>query len=433
MINQSQWPNVSDSVCRRIAAAADELNCLEAMPAWSDQQIDQHVTQLERHWRHAGSGAEAQLTASAWPRRFGRFEIKRLLGHGGFGIVYQVFDPSLDRLAALKVPRPNFLASPDLQRRLMHEAQAAAMLDHPGIVPIFEIGHWGPVVYILSGYCAGPTLANWLAAGNERVNFRQAAQITIDLADAIQHAHARGVLHRDLKPSNILLDINGTQESPVPRLTDFGLAKRLSRHDEAQPGALLGTPAYMAPEQAACRDADVGVQSDVYSLGSILYELLCGQTPFRDECGEKLLARIQFDSPTAPRHLRSDIPRDLEAICLKCLEKAPQNRYATARELAADLRRYLAGECIAAREVRWALRTVRWCQRHPLATLLLAALLLSLTVGISGVASQWLRAERNLSIARTQTERAEKNLAHAHQTLQNLAWMVEEKRALDSQ
>ncbi len=315
--------------------------------------------------------------------RIGDFEIRRELGRGGYGVVFLAHDPRLGRWVALKVPRPEALVTPELRRRFLREAQAAGGLDHPNLVAVHEVGEDGPLCYIASSYCEGPTLAAWLAAQHDAVPCREAAHAIAGLADGVDYAHRRGVLHRDIKPSNVLLDGRLSESAACdplsaplsdfnPRLTDFGLAKLLERDDgETRSGMLLGTPAYMAPEQATGRLREVCAATDVYGLGVLLYELLTAQAPFRGASDPDTLRRVCSDDPLPPSRHRSDVPRDLEAICLKCLSKMSESRYDSAADLARDLRRYLAGEPTVARPAKRVETTIKWARRHPLAASLL--------------------------------------------------------------
>jgi WD40 repeat protein len=307
-------------------------------------------------------------------RRIGRFEIKRQLGRGGLGIVYLAHDPRLRRDVALKVPRFEALLDDALRRRFLREAEAAARLNHPRVVTLLEVGQDGPICYLTSEYCPGPTLAAWLDEQRQALPYRQAAALVAELADAVQHAHSRGVLHRDIKPSNVLLEAiagaNPAQELSAysPKLTDFGVARLLEQgNQETRAGAIIGTLAYMSPEQAEGRIDELDARTDVYALGAVLYELLVGSPPYCGKSELETLRQLVAHEPASPRGLRSDVPRDLEAITLKCLARRASNRYATARELMLDLRRFLEGQPTAARSIRWPERVWKWAQRRPAA------------------------------------------------------------------
>jgi len=291
------------------------------------------------------------------PDNFGRFEILRTLGQGGSGVVLLARDPTLNRRVALKLPQPEVFASPNARSRFSREARAAAALDHPNIIPVYETGNIGPVSYIASTFCDGPNLAEWLESqGGEPIPIRDAAQLVIGLARGVQHAHERGVLHRDLKPSNVLLQkvVLRDDDVPVdtdrlsgfvPRLTDFSLARIV--HDDGtrtRSGIPFGSPPYMAPEQAEGKPSEMGPPTDVYGLGCILYVLLVGRPPFAGESQIEILKRVVVEEPVSPRKLRRDIPTPLESVVLRCLEKDPAKRYGSAAELADDRGRFLAGE-----------------------------------------------------------------------------------------
>jgi serine/threonine protein kinase len=360
---------------------------------------------------------QAELPADApCPTRLGKFELRRELGRGGFGVVYLAHDSQLDREVALKIPRLDVLLDPELRNRFHHEALAAARLDHPLIVPVYEAGAVGIVSYIASAYCPGVTLAAWLKEQREAVPWRDAARLVADLADAVHHAHSRGVVHRDLKPGNILLHnvacpmtndermtnsqcrmTKAARPSPsslgirhstflrhssvdlrhsfdighssfvIPKITDFGLAKFAWQGGQSATvsGAIAGTVAYMAPEQAEGKTKEIGTATDVYGLAAILYELLTGRPPFSGATPLATLDQVRTAEPTPLRRLRHDLPADLQTICLKCLHKDPARRYASAAILADDLRRFLAGKPIQARPVGFAERTLLWIRRHP--------------------------------------------------------------------
>jgi serine/threonine-protein kinase len=278
------------------------------------------------------------------PLEFGDYELVEEIGRGGMGVVYRALQKSLGRTVAIKMLLRRDLASPADLARFRSEAEAAAQLDHPGIVSIFEVGEWDGHPFYSMQFVEGTTLAKRLLEGP--LPDREAASLAAKVADAVQAAHARGVLHRDLKPSNILIDSAGE-----PHVSDFGLAKRLAADESVtHTGAILGTPCYMSPEQAAGSRGDVGPVSDVWSLGAILYQMLTGRPPFQASSPmDTLLAVLEADPPV-PRSIDRRIDRDLEMIALKSLQKPQELRYASAAQLAADLRAFLAGEPVAARQ-----------------------------------------------------------------------------------
>jgi WD40 repeat protein len=345
----------------------------------------------------------------------------RELGRGGFGVVFLAEDPQVSRRVALKVPRLDVLASPELRARFLLEGKAAGGLDHPNIVPVYEAGEVDGVCYLVMPYCEGPTLAAWMAARSAPVSPRAAAALTATLADAVEHAHQRGVLHRDLKPANVLLhQAAGASPDPggpagAPRIVDFGLAKLLEAGDDTLSGLGAGTPAYMAPEQVSGPGRRVGPPADVWALGVILYELLAGRQPFRADRREAQLRQVLEHEPLPPRRRRRDVPPDLETVCLKCLDKEPGRRYATARELADDLRRFLDGKPVRAQPVGLTGRALRWARRRPTAATALAAAGLAL-LGLLG-ALTWSAARarddaRAVEAARDAERRQAEEAAH---------------------
>jgi serine/threonine protein kinase len=322
------------------------------------------------------------------------YEILEELGRGGMGVVYKARQLSLKRLVALKMILSGAHAGAEQLARFRAEAEAVAQVQHPNIVQIYEVGEFDGTAYFSLELIEGGSLDRQL--GGRPLPFRTAAELLETLARAVHAAHQRGIVHRDLKPANVLLMGNGVwgmgnedpgNASSVPhspfliphsiKITDFGLAKQLDADQEqTHSGAILGTPSYVAPEQA-CGRKDIGPGADIYSLGAMLYEFLTGRPPFRGETTMETLLMVATDEPVLPVRLRPMVPRDLETICLKCLEKDPKKRYASALDLAGDLRRYLNGEPILARPIGRPERVWRWCRRNPVP----ASLILAVTLG----------------------------------------------------
>jgi serine/threonine protein kinase len=281
--------------------------------------------------------------ASGHPISIPGYEVLAELGRGGMGVVYMARQTELDRIVALKMLLAGVHASETELARFRIEAKAVARLQHPHIVQIFEVGDHRGLPFFALEFLESGSLAGQLD-GTPWADLR-AAELLAKLAAGVQHAHEHGVIHRDLKPANVLMCADGT-----PKIADFGLATGVDRDGHlTQSGALLGTPSYMAPEQAEGRLTDVGRHTDVYALGIILYELLTGRVPFKGTTTLATLEQVCQQAPVPPRQLQPKVSRDLETICLKCLEKRPESRYASAQELADELRRFLAGEPIRAR------------------------------------------------------------------------------------
>ena len=294
------------------------------------------------------------------PRDFGDYELIDEIARGGMGVVYRARQRSLNRVVAVKMILAGRLAGEAQVQRFYAEAEAAANLQHPNIVAIHDVGTIDKQHYFSMEFVEGYSLADAIKTGSLTPN--ESATLLRIISDAIHFAHERGVIHRDLKPQNILIDTNGQ-----PRVTDFGLAKRVENDSElTTTGAILGTPSYMSPEQADAQHAEVGTVSDVYSLGAILYEMITGRPPFQSENTFATLVDVIEAEPAAPTSINKTIPRDLETICLKCLAKDPNNRYASAEELANDLDRFLQREPIAARRLGPLGRAMRWARRKPL-------------------------------------------------------------------
>jgi WD40 repeat protein/predicted Ser/Thr protein kinase len=319
--------------------------------------------------------------------RLGDYELLEEVARGGMGVVYRARQLSLNRVVALKVVLRGPVASAGFIQRFRHEAKVVASLRHPNIVTIYDVGEENGSHFLSLEFVEGRSFAE-LAKG-QPLTARRAAGYLKTIAEAVEHAHQRGVLHRDLKPSNILLDI-----FDQPRVTDFGLAKLLNQDGELTvAGQVLGSPNYMPPEQAAGKTSGAGPPSDVYSLGAILYELLTGRPPFQGETLSSILNQVHNAEPVPPRRLNPGSPADLETICLKCLQKEPARRYATARELADDLGRFLENQPIHARPVPLVERAWLWCLRRPLLAALSAGLAAAVILGVAGVVWQWRKAE----------------------------------------
>jgi hypothetical protein len=345
---------------------------------------------------HASADGAKTLPAAgppALPHAVPGYEVLGELGRGGMGVVYQARHLQLNRLVALKMILAGSHAGPEELARFRTEAEAVARLQHPNIVQIYEVGEHEGRPYFSLEFCPGGSLDKELAG--TPLQPREAAALAERLTRAVAAAHKKGIVHRDLKPANVLLAENG-----VPKITDFGLAKRLDGAGQTASGAILGTPSYMAPEQAEGKRA-VGPAADVYALGAILYELLTGRPPFRAATALDTLLQVVGGEPVPVRQLQPKVPRDLETICHKCLQKEPSKRYGSAADLAEDLRRFRAGELIRARPVGALERAWRWGRRNPA----LAALVAVLTAGV--VISTWFGVSAQHEAARADTKAAQ--------------------------
>jgi WD40 repeat protein len=361
---------------------------------------------------------------------FGDYELLAEVARGGMGVVFRARQLSLNRIVALKFIHPGRLNSSEAVRRFQIEAEATASLDHPNIVPIYEVGEHQGQPYFSMTLMAGGTLAQRIcdfqlpiadlksgecsfsksAIGNRQ---SQIARLLITIARAVQHAHERGILHRDLKPGNIVFDAQGQ-----PHLTDFGLAKVLATESHLTLTAdVLGSPHYMAPEQAEGKRQPLTTATDIYSLGCVLYELLAGRPPFQGETPLEILQQVREQEPELVRVFNPGVDRDLETICLKCLQKFPHRRYGSVKALADDLERWIRHEPIQARPVSMAARLLLWCRRKPAMAALFALLFCTGTVGLAGILWQWGEARRHAARADAHARKASESQQQSRRLL----------------
>lgn len=404
-------------------------NLMQINPEWFSAL---HAAQaclrlLEQKWPRSPQRVPGEISLAPhslfWggvPRELGRFQLQRKLGEGGHGIVFLAFDSVLRRPVALKLPRPDTLLTPAVRRRFLREAQACAALTHPNLIAVYDAGEAGPLCYIAEAYCEGPTLSAWLKQQNRPLDPLLAAEIVRTLADSVAYAHRCGIVHRDLKPGNVLLEpkpssgpielagrggsasVTNDDFNFTLKLADFGLAK-LADSDATQTDTVtfVGTVPYMAPEQARGRREEIGPRTDIYALGVTLFELLVRKKPFEGETAADTLRRIVADEPAPLRRLRPDVPADLEAICSKCLEKSPANRYATADALAEDLSRFHNGCPTQARPLGRLHRGLKWSRRRPA---IAVVVLISALAVVGFMAGGWWHAA-TLQTALTVTQR----------------------------
>ncbi len=455
--------NGDEQLARRLSDFGEALFAgqIPADETASGANLDRKVAERLRRSQHC-----LRMLEEIWPsrseltnypdepvRQIDRFEIVRELGRGGFGIVYLADDPQLGRAVALKVQRPEAILSAELRRRFLREAKTAAVLAHPHIVSVYDAEITGVQCWIASEYCRGPTLKRWLSTRTEGVDPRAAAALVLALAEAIGYAQARGVLHRDIKPSNVFLQpcddrplaedtapiattvTDGESKSKpmpqaelsafTPKLGDFGLARFDDEAtDETRSGAQLGTPAYMAPEQIEGDRTKIDGRTDVYGLGVLLYEILTGRLPYDGETRASTLSQVLLRDPPRPRQVRGGVPRDLEAITLRCLEKRPDRRYPSAVALAEDLRRFLDGEPTVARPVGTAERLWKWARRHPAVALLLGVAMVVSPLVTGSIAGKNAELGAALETARRNEQDANRERALAESGARERAQML---------
>jgi WD40 repeat protein/tRNA A-37 threonylcarbamoyl transferase component Bud32 len=361
---------------------------------------------------------------AAVPTSFGDYEVLEELGKGGMGVVYKARQVKLDRVVALKMIRSAGLTNTEERARFEVEARAVARLQHPNIVQVFEVGAHQETPFLALEFVAGGNLADQIRGVPWEA--RRAAELVQRLARAVHHAHENGVVHRDLKPANVLLSATGE-----PKVSDFGLAKRIDTDaDLTRSGMIVGTPSYMAPEQASGKGKQVGPAADVWALGAILYELLTGRSPFGGATVADTLVQVQLSEPVPPSRLIARLPRDLETICLKCLEKHPRQRYGKAADVAEDLGRFLEGRTITARPVGALARGWRWCRRNRAVAALAAsvfALLVLAALSAATAALQYRAKADAESKARLDLEEQQRVLAEQNRVLEEQRQVLEEQ------
>jgi tRNA A-37 threonylcarbamoyl transferase component Bud32 len=395
-----RFPELADSLRERLTSIASEDGTVATQAAPPDTiDVTSPGTGVPVNYETVDYLAQSNSPHQGSIGELGDYELLSEIARGGMGVVYLARHRRLKRQVALKMILAGQFASQEEVQRFLSEAEAAAQLEHPNIVPIYEIGEEDGKHYFSMAYVEGQSLSNLAKEGP--LPPRESVELMVKIADAVEYAHSKGIVHRDLKPANILLDGNGE-----PRVTDFGLAKNVASDSGlTASGQVMGTPSYMPPEQAAGRIDQIGPVSDVYSLGAVLYDLLTGRPPFRAATLVDTLKQVMEQEPVAPHVLNPSVDRDLETICLKCLSKEILKRYASAQDLSDELKRYLAGEPILARRISAAGRAIRWCKRKPIVAGLCAAVCLAvIAFGTAFAANRAANRTRVLAELRTEFE-----------------------------
>ncbi|MDB6023427.1 MAG: repeat-containing protein [Pedosphaera sp.] len=363
--------------------------CQKCGQALRDDALEGLCGRCLAQWAFESSDGDFSRGRSpaAGGRLFGDYELLGEIARGGMGVVYKARQTSLNRLVALKMILGGPFSNPEFVQRFQVEAEAVAQLHHPNIVTIYEMGERDGHRFLSMEHIEGQNFAE--VAREKPLPSRRAALYVKTIAEAIHYAHGQGIIHRDIKPSNLLLDL-----LDQPHVTDFGLAKLIKADASLTlTGQALGSPGYMAPELASGKSAETDARGDVYSLGAVLYYLVTGRPPFQGDTPQDILLEMRNSEPVAPRRLNPGVPVNLETVCLKCLHPEPAKRYASARELADDLQRFLADEPVRARPVSKLEKFRLWCRRRPIQTALSAALAMAVILGLAGIIEEWRRAE----------------------------------------
>lgn len=333
-------------------------------------------------------------------KQLGNYQLKRLVGRGGIGNVFEAFDTNLQRTVAVKVPRLDVLGALEFRERFLREARTTAQFDHPNLTSIIEVGSSGPLLYIVSQWCNGGDLATWLRSHPMRLDPVEIARFVAKVSEAIHYCHQRGIVHLDLKPSNVLLQTDGGVDAAhgsltafQPKVADFGLARWIDGQlDQTSTSMFLGTPLYMAPEQAECRRDQIGAATDVFSLGVLLHELVTGTRPFDAPTAVRVMDRVR-SVDWKRSDLPADVPRDMAVVIERCLQREPNDRYRSAGELAEDLRRFSDGNRIAAKPPSPTQQALRWCrqpERMVQAGIVTVAAQITILINVYGHFALWL-------------------------------------------